>query len=54
MPLSDVSVVDLGQAVAGPIRATFLADLGADVVGIERPTGDVYRTGAGRVGRGGI
>ncbi len=43
MPLSDVSVIDLSQAVAGPICATFLADLGAEVVKVERPTGDVYR-----------
>jgi len=44
MPLSDVSVVDISQAVAGPICATFLADFGADVLKIERPSGDVYRT----------
>lgn len=43
MPLSDISVIDLSQAVAGPICATFMADLGADVVKIERPSGDVYR-----------
>lgn len=43
MPLSDVSVIDLSQAVAGPICATFLADFGADVVKVERPSGDVYR-----------
>ncbi|WP_255171152.1 CaiB/BaiF CoA transferase family protein [Natrononativus amylolyticus] len=43
MPLSDVRVVDLSQAVAGPFCAMFLADLGADVVKIERPSGDVYR-----------
>lgn len=43
LPLSDVRVLDLGQAIAGPLCATFLADLGADVVKIERPTGDVYR-----------
>ena len=43
MPLSDVTVVDLGQAIAGPICATFLADLGADVIKVERPSGDVYR-----------
>mgnify|MGYP000008665460 CR=1 FL=1 len=43
MPLSDISVIDLSQAVAGPICATFMADMGADVVKIERPSGDVYR-----------
>lgn len=43
LPLSDVSVVDMGQAIAGPICGTFLADLGADVVKVERPAGDVYR-----------
>ncbi len=43
LPLSDVSVLDFGQAIAGPICATFLADLGADVVKVERPAGDVYR-----------
>lgn len=43
MPLSDVRVVDFGQAIAGPICATFLADLGADVIKVERPSGDVYR-----------
>lgn len=42
--LTDIRVVDCGQAIAGPICATYLADLGADVVKIERPTGDVYRT----------
>ena len=43
LPLSDVRVLDLGQAIAGPICGTFLADLGADVVKIERPSGDGYR-----------
>ena len=43
MPLSDVTVVDMGQAIAGPICATLMADLGADVIKVERPSGDVYR-----------
>ncbi len=43
MPLSDVRVVDFGQAIAGPICATYLSDLGAEVVKIEPPGGDVYR-----------
>jgi CoA:oxalate CoA-transferase len=43
MPLSDIRVVDCGQAIAGPLCATYLGDLGADVVKIERPEGDVFR-----------
>lgn len=44
MPLSDVRVVDCGQVIAGPLCATFLGDLGADVVKIEPPGGETYRT----------
>ncbi|WP_174811750.1 CaiB/BaiF CoA transferase family protein [Salinadaptatus halalkaliphilus] len=44
MPLSDISVVDCGQVIAGPLCATFLADLGADVVKIEPPDGEMFRT----------
>lgn len=43
MPFGDIRVIDMGQAIAGPIVGTFLGDLGADVVKIERPTGDVWR-----------
>ncbi|THE66329.1 CoA transferase [Salinadaptatus halalkaliphilus] len=43
MPLSGFNVVDCGQAIAGPLCGTYLADLGADVVKIESPDGDVYR-----------
>lgn len=43
MPLSDIRVVDCGQALAGPICATYLGDMGADVVKIERPGGEVFR-----------
>lgn len=42
-PLSDIRVLDCGQAIAGPICATYLSDLGAEVVKIERPSGDVFR-----------
>lgn len=42
--LSDISVLDLSQDVAGPFCAKLLAGLGAEVVKIEPPeTGDVSR-----------
>jgi crotonobetainyl-CoA:carnitine CoA-transferase CaiB-like acyl-CoA transferase len=44
VPLSDVRVIDCGQIIAGPLCATFLADLGADVVKVEPPDGETYRT----------
>lgn len=43
-PLSDVSVVELTQMVAGSFAGMHLADLGADVVKIERPEfGEIAR-----------
>jgi succinate--hydroxymethylglutarate CoA-transferase len=38
-PLAGVRVLELGQIAAGPFTASLLADLGADVVKIERPDG---------------
>jgi succinate---hydroxymethylglutarate CoA-transferase len=38
-PLSAVRVLELGQIAAGPFAASLLADLGADVVKVERPDG---------------
>jgi len=41
--LSDVRVLDLSSYLAGPYACTLLADLGADVIKVEPPQGDMMR-----------
>ncbi|MFC7137721.1 CaiB/BaiF CoA transferase family protein [Halobaculum litoreum] len=49
-PLSDLRVIELGNIVAGPFASSILADMGADVIKVERPgTGDIIR-GSGETG----
>lgn len=44
-PLTDIRVLELGNIVAGPFASSILADLGAEVVKVERPeTGDSIRS----------
>lgn len=43
-PLAGVRILDLTQALAGPFATMILADMGAEVVKIEPPTGDLTRS----------
>ena len=43
LPLEGIRVVEYAQYVAGPFAGMLLADLGADVVKVEPPTGDAWR-----------
>jgi CoA:oxalate CoA-transferase len=43
LPLRGIRVLDFGMNIAGPQAASFLGDLGAEVIKIEAPSGDTSR-----------
>jgi crotonobetainyl-CoA:carnitine CoA-transferase CaiB-like acyl-CoA transferase len=43
-PLAGVRVLEAGAIIAGPYSASLLAELGADVVKVESPDGDPFRS----------
>ena len=46
-PLKGIRVLDFGMAAVGPISAEYMGFLGADVIKIESPSGDIVRRGKG-------
>jgi CoA:oxalate CoA-transferase len=42
-PLAGIRVIELANFIAGPLCGTLLADMGADVIKIEAPQGDMAR-----------
>src|SRR5581483_10693742 len=42
-PLAGIRVIELANFIAGPLAGTLLADMGADVVKVEPPHGDMSR-----------
>ncbi len=49
LPLSGIRVIEVANYVAGPAAGALMADLGADVIKVEPPGGDVMRGAQARV-----
>jgi crotonobetainyl-CoA:carnitine CoA-transferase CaiB-like acyl-CoA transferase len=52
LPCADLRVIDFSQVLAGPYLARILGELGADVIKVESPRGDLSREIAPRHDRG--
>ena len=49
-PLQGIKVLDLSRVLAGPFAGRMLSDMGADVVKLEPPEGDVTRLWGRKIG----
>jgi len=52
-PLCGVKVIEIAQAVAGPMAGMILGDMGAEVIKIEKPDGGDDARAWGRASRDG-
>jgi crotonobetainyl-CoA:carnitine CoA-transferase CaiB-like acyl-CoA transferase len=44
-PLADLKVIEIAENMCGPLYASYMGDLGADVIKVELPRGDRFRKG---------
>jgi len=51
-PLCGIRVLDISRAIAGPYEAMLLGDMGAEVIKVEVPEGDISRFSAGPTHKG--
>src|SRR6202000_2647712 len=49
-PLAGVKVIDLTAVLLGPFATQHMADMGADVIKVEPPEGDLLRLSGGSMG----
>ena len=56
LPLAGIRVIDFGRFIAGPYCAMLLADMGADVIRVDRRQGseDLYIGPVAETGEGGL